>query len=75
MILSESDTISGKDMRIQADVFTPRQFVEACKAASGKDITLTEVDRAAFDACRSFPGVEETWCKSVKSIVFSLPHD
>lgn len=50
-------------MRIQSEIFTPRQFVETSKQISGKDVQLKEVDRAAFEAARHYPNAEELWPK------------
>lgn len=48
-------------MRIQADVFTPRQYAEAFRKATGKNVILKETDRKRFDESRS--GSEELWTK------------
>ena len=57
------DNALGKDMLIQADIFTPREFVGAFRKVSGKEVILRETDRKRFDEARV--GSEELWSKLV----------
>lgn len=61
--LGAKDGAVGKDMLIQADVFTPREFVRAFRDATGKEVILKETDRKRFEEARA--SSEELWSKSV----------
>lgn len=56
-------SISGKDLRIVSEIFTPRQLVDALSKETGREIVLKETDRATFEAARKFPNAEELWAK------------
>lgn len=54
---------TGKDMRIMADVFTPRDVVRTLSEATGVKIELRETDRERFDGRKDKEGEGELWSK------------
>lgn len=48
-------------MRIVSDVVTAKDIVQAVSEATGKDVVLKNVDRAEFEAARSYS--EDLWSK------------
>lgn len=48
-------------MRIVSDVVTAKDIVQAVSEATGKDVALKNVDRAEFEAARSYS--EDLWSK------------
>ncbi|TDL23042.1 NAD(P)-binding protein [Rickenella mellea] len=55
------DEWKNKDMRINADRFTPRQFVKIIEEVSGQSITLRETDDAVFEKAKDIPGMHDIY--------------
>lgn len=57
----------GNDMRIGAEIITPRQFVQTLQSISGKEIELKEVTKDAFyslqEISKTQPFLKEVWPK------------
>jgi len=52
---------NGKQLDVDSEVFTVRQYVELLSKASGQPIAIKEVDQKAFDAAKDIPGMFEIW--------------
>jgi hypothetical protein len=61
--LKHPETWLDKDLRIQADIFTPREYVRCVNEVSGKEVRLVEVTREAFLAMKDLKEYYELWGK------------
>ncbi|EJC99553.1 NAD-binding protein [Fomitiporia mediterranea MF3/22] len=51
----------GKDIRVLSQVITPRQFVQAVRDVTGKDVEIVEIDRPKFNETKE--SNYELWSK------------
>ena len=56
--------IVGKDLLIQGELYTPREFVDIVRKVTGRDITYVETTRERFESMKTV--IPELWNKCVQ---------
>ena len=56
-------TIIGKDLLIQGELYTPREFIDIVRKVTGLDIKYVETTRERFESMKTV--IPELWNKCV----------